>query len=196
MDNFSFCNNKAVPIKEPFDFGEFNVNDKGTKLIKLGKNLAVIVCLVCANIQDCSAKNVFDYEDEYKFIECQNARKSTESYYKDSFQNKLDELACLKRGWDGYDALPIEKRSYKNMKEALTLLNVKQMSHFNLFPNTNGTLILSAKGKYLASINIGNKNFSYFAIGENGQEAKGVSSFTRNAFIKAVKEIGNVLGWD
>ena len=65
-----------------------------------------------------------------------------------------------------------------------------------LFPNTNGTLLLTAPGKQLASINIGNENFSFFAMGKDKKVIKGMKEFSpenlTNAFDQIQAEIGRV----
>lgn len=64
-----------------------------------------------------------------------------------------------------------------------------------MFPNTNGTIILSANDGKSASINIGNKDFSYFAIGDDGKYVKGKKEFSIDEIKNALKQIKDVLGW-
>lgn len=119
----------------------------------------------------------------------------TEVYYVYNMLKTLDHLKTLKNGWDGYDAIAIEEDSYDNTKKAIEKLSSKEINYFCLFPNTNGTLILSAKGDFLASINIGNENYSYFALGKDGRDVKGEKHFNEKNFKKTIKEIEDVLGW-
>lgn len=50
----------------------------------------------------------------------------------------LNKLLSLKEGWDGFDALPITDRSYRNAITAIDLIPKESQKCFNVFPNTNG----------------------------------------------------------
>lgn len=110
--------------------------------------------------------------------------------------NRLEELKSLPENWDENGALSIERRAYENTKCALEIIGEKASEAWNLFPNTNGTLLLTAPGKQLASINIGNENFSFFAMGKDKKVVKGMREFSpenlTNAFDQIQAEIGRV----
>ena len=108
----------------------------------------------------------------------------------------LSQMLSLPENWDENGALSIERRAYENTKCALEIIGEKASEAWNLFPNTNGTLLLTAPGKQLASINIGNENFSFFAMGKDKKVVKGMREFSpenlTNAFDQIQAEIGRV----
>lgn len=194
--DFRFSN-PAEPYAPEMSARDF-VADKDnvrTAKINFGKSCVLLSFFVIASVPDSTANNKFYYDIDCEPIESSVNISLSNGYYLDSFQKKLDELLTLEEGWDGYGALPIEKQSYKNMKDAIKMFDRNVLSRFNLFPGTNGTLILSAKGKDIASINIGNEKFSYFAVGHDGKDARGEKPFSEDKFMYALKEIENVLGW-
>lgn len=95
-----------------------------------------------------------------------------ENIFSEQFQikkNLLNRLYKLtnslkKKGWDGYNAYPLEKTSSSNMHIVLNSLPSPMLTHWILFPAPNGTLTLQAKGKSIAIVNIGNTTISYSAI--------------------------------
>lgn len=107
--------------------------------------------------------------------------------------NRLEELMSLPENWDENGALPIEREAYENTKCALRVIGEKTPEAWNLFPNTNGTLLLTAPGKQLASINIGNEKFSFFAIGTNKKMVKGMEAFSLENLTKAFNQIQTVI---
>lgn len=115
---------------------------------------------------------------------------------KEYLLNRLEKLHdTLHEVWDGYGALPVESASYENTKRVIKCMPCGCAEHWNLFPNTNGTIILSANDGKSASINIGNKDFSYFAIGDDGKYVKGKKEFSIDEIKNALKQIKDVLGW-
>ena len=110
---------------------------------------------------------------------------------------RLDDIKdnASSENWDGYGALPVESASYENTKRVIKCMPCGCAEHWNLFPNTNGTIILSANDGKSASINIGNKDFSYFAIGDDGKYVKGKKEFSIDEIKNALKQIKDVLGW-
>lgn len=124
------------------------------------------------------------------------------SDYNRSFLQKeamLDRLDKLRNGlnsdWDGHGGLPMEKESYKNTRNAIFSFSSRFLSHWNLFPCPNGTFLLTTKDN-TASINIGNRDFSYVAYRSAENHIKGISPYSDESFIKAIDCIHNVLGYE
>lgn len=110
--------------------------------------------------------------------------------------NRLEQLrSSLGHGWDGRDGIPVESESYRNTQNAIKSLPRHVMTDWNLFPCPNGTLLLTNK-ENSASINIGNKDFSYVAYQDAEHYVKGVMVYSDESFLIAVKNIDEVLGYD
>lgn len=107
--------------------------------------------------------------------------------------NRLEELMQLKDNWDGNGALPIEQAAYQNAKCAIRLIGEKTSDAWNLFPNTNGTLLLTAPGKASASISIGNEEFSFFAMEKGKPIVKGIDTFSVENLTRAFDQIQTVI---
>ena len=197
MTNFRFDNVVEQLTSEQIDsFCPASDSSRGAKRINLKKGLVIIPFLVMPSVPDYACNAGFYYEADCEAIECSFSVDKAEKDYFEKAKKKLHGLLALKAGWDGYDALPLEKASYDNTKTALgILLDHNLISRFSLFPNTNGTLILTARGEDMSSISIGNESFSYFTKGKDGETVKGEVPFTKGSFVKAVNEVAHVLGW-
>ena len=69
--------------------------------------------------------------------------------------NRTAELAALTAGWDGAQALPMEKKALLNMQRLIKAGESTDFQQWILFPDDNGTILMQSKdGK--ASISIGN----------------------------------------
>lgn len=125
--------------------------------------------------------------------------ESTVNMFEEEFNVKSKILKRLDRlyselntqGWDGYGAYPMETASYNNMKSLLLQLRGSQLRPWNIFPSPNGTFLLSGKGKKIASISVGNNDFSYAAIFKSSKMT-GMESFNP---IRAAKVIENILSF-
>lgn len=80
-------------------------------------------------------------------------------------KNRLEEMNALKKGWDGYDALPINKEIIKLIRELLELSPASYLSDWTLSPNLNATVLLETD---IAVISIGKENMSYAIEGKSG----------------------------
>lgn len=74
-------------------------------------------------------------------------------------------MNALKKGWDGYDALPINKEIIKLIRELLELSPASYLSDWTLSPNLNATVLLETD---IAVISIGKENMSYAIEGKSG----------------------------
>ncbi len=114
---------------------------------------------------------------------------------KSSLLERLDYLkSTLKQNWNGEDDLPIEEYSYLNCKAAIACMPECALSQWDLFPDPNGTLLLSAKNGIIAAISIGNFDFSFAALDANGKELLGKETFSTDAFQRAAQQIHRHVG--
>ena len=100
----------------------------------------------------------------------------------------LSDFQDYEQGWDGEDALPLDKTVVRNFKNVLKKSNDRYLRGWQLFPERNGTLFLQ-NDLFDAGINIGAKDFSYFinsggkVVGENAKK------FTPKAVVDTIKKI-------
>lgn len=102
--------------------------------------------------------------------------------------NRTDELSVLQQGWDGADAMPMEKKTLQNIQRLIKAGISSDFKGWMLFPDDNGTLLLqSADGT--ASISIGSSSYSYVYI-KDGKVNTGESvRFTPSAVLKTLRMI-------
>lgn len=79
----------------------------------------------------------------------------------------LSDFQDYERGWDGADALPLDKTVVRNFKEVLQKSEDRYLKGWVIFPERNGTLFMQNE-QLNAGINIGSKDYSYF-INKNGK---------------------------
>lgn len=109
---------------------------------------------------------------------------------------QLDRLKeSLKSNWNGEDDCPIEDRAYFNTKVSILSTPGVMLKYWRLFPNPNGTLLLSPKDKTIAGISIGNDDFSYAAFVSDDKQMSGKEPFSVQAFKSALKQIHRILGY-
>lgn len=109
---------------------------------------------------------------------------------------KLETLKdSLHENWNGEEDYPIEEKAYRNTKDAIKATPGVMLKHWRLFPNPNGTLLLSPKNKAIAGISIGNDEFSYAAFVSDDKQISGKEPFSEQAFKSALKQIHRILGY-
>ncbi|WP_165154735.1 hypothetical protein [Parabacteroides sp. ZJ-118] len=97
--------------------------------------------------------------------------------------------------WDGYGASPLEKQAYENTKRVIDSLSGLELKCWNLFPSPNGTLLLSIKNGDVASLSIGNNDFSYAAL-KGESKMMGQESFEANRVVKVIENIHLLLDYN
>lgn len=122
---------------------------------------------------------------------------SSDFSYKEQMLKRLNNLyAELQYGnWDGYGSVPIETGSYINTKELIKLMTGTQLSHWHLFPSPNGTFMLSAASDDVASISIGNDEFSFAAM-KDGIELMGQEKFDAQRATSIIRNIHSLLRYN
>ena len=107
---------------------------------------------------------------------------------------KLDKLKeSLRNNWNGEEDCPIEEKAYVNAKIAITGTPSALLKYWRLFPNPNGTLLLSPKNKAIAGISIGNDEFSYAAFVSDDKQLSGREPFSEQSFKSALLQIHRIL---
>lgn len=130
------------------------------------------------------------------FADCLVADLENDFQTKTSILKRLEYLkSTLKDNWNGEDDLPIEDASYLNAKAAISSIPGRILKHWNLFPDTNGTLLLSPKDDDVAGVSIGNNEFSYAVYVSEDKQLTGKEPFSVDAFKNAIKQIHRLLGY-
>lgn len=102
--------------------------------------------------------------------------------------NRTEELSALQQGWDGADALPMEKKSLRNMQLLLKAGVGSDFKNWVLFPDDNGTLLLQSKDG-TASISIGNSSYSYVFVKDGKVTASESVRFTPTSVLNTLRTI-------
>ena len=101
----------------------------------------------------------------------------------------------LKENWDKEGGLPIEEKVFENTKTALISISGGMLKYWRIFPNPNGTILLSPKNGAIAGISIGNEDFSYAAYISDSKQISGKEPFSVEAIRVAIKQIHRILGY-
>lgn len=110
--------------------------------------------------------------------------------------NKLNALkTSLQGNWNGEDDFPIEELAFNNAKVAISATPGSMLKYWRLFPNSNGTLLLSPKDKSIAGISIGNDEFSYAVYVSDDNQIGGKEPFSVVSFKAALAQIHRILGY-
>ena len=97
--------------------------------------------------------------------------KSKGALKKEELLNTIENFKSLNLNWDGCGGEPLEEKSAENAKGFLSNLKedyVQKITSF--FPTPNGTLAIIWENKFtkgIASLEIGNDDFSYYFKTEN-----------------------------
>ena len=103
---------------------------------------------------------------------------------------RTEELAALTAGWDGAEAMPIQKKTVQNVKRLIKAGLSSDFREWVLFPDDNGTLLMQSKDG-TASISIGNNSYS-FAIMKDGTVRTGESiKFTPASVLKTLRSVAS-----
>lgn len=100
----------------------------------------------------------------------------------------LSDFQDYERGWDGEDALPLDKKVVRNFKDILQRSEDQYLKGWVIFPERNGTLFMQNELKD-AGINIGCNDYSYY-INKNGKvEGENAKAFSPTSVIETIKKI-------
>jgi hypothetical protein len=102
--------------------------------------------------------------------------------------NRTAELAALTVGWDGAQALPMEKKALQNMQRLIKAGVSEDFQQWVLFPDDNGTILMQSKdGK--ASISIGNNSYSFVCNKDGKVDAGQNVKFSTASALKTLRSL-------
>lgn len=174
---------------------------KQTFSLSLGRNIPF------ASLSVAISKKTFDiqpiqYQSEPIFVNgewfTQTISKALYDEYKaqDRLLKRLELLkVSLKENWDKEGGLPLEEKVFENTKTALISISGGMLKYWRIFPNPNGTILLSPKNGAIAGISIGNEDFSYAAYISDSKQISGKEPFSVEAIRVAIKQIHRILGY-
>ena len=97
-------------------------------------------------------------------------------------------MSQLKQGWDGYNALPVNRQVIDNMHGVLDNCESALLQGWQIFPEINGTILLQNSLKR-AGINLGDKTFSYFIIRGNNVDGDDNKLFSVSLVLTVLKKL-------
>ena len=99
---------------------------------------------------------------------------------------KLQQIETLENGWDGEDALPVNKDILEFMRQLFNRCKPSDLADWMLFPNVNGTLLLQKEN---AGISIGKNEYTFFAETENEDMGEDNVPLSIDAVLSTIKRI-------
>ena len=168
----------------------------GRSILFASLSLTVAISMISLDIQP------IQYQSKPVFAnaECLSSAISKALYDEYETQNsilkRLELLKdSLKENWDKEGGLPIEEQVFNNAKLALSSISGGMLKYWHIFPNPNGTILLSPKNRGIAGISIGNEDFSYAAYISDSKQISGKEPFSVETFKIAIKQIHRILGY-
>lgn len=105
-----------------------------------------------------------------------------------SLLEQLSDFQVYEAGWDGAEALPLNREVVKNFKHVLQKGKDSDLQGWNISPEKNGTLLMQNRSRN-AGINLGIKDFSYFIITDGIVEGQNNVKFSPKAVLSVIKKI-------
>lgn len=105
------------------------------------------------------------------------------SEVKSRYVARLNDLAALPDNWDGNGAHRIIPSVVEVIREVIEKTPASLLSFWRIFPDLNGTLLLTAKGKHITTLSIGVDEFSFIARCQNGNMDCGKRSTSSTGII-------------
>ncbi len=187
-------------LAEPISYSKRRVKSSFALTIVSALTLSVGTYSMSASTGGCSnptIRNVLANESLCAVDNAMAALFTSEFSHKERMLKRLESLyADLQyENWDGYGAVPLERQAYENVKRIIESLSGSELKYWNLFPSPNGTLLLSAKNGDVASLSIGNNDFSYAALNDES-EIMGKESFDAMRVVKVIENIHLLLDYN
>ena len=101
---------------------------------------------------------------------------------------RLDHLCQLQDDWDGYGGKKVSNYVLDNLRNVLLVSDDEDWKYWMISPAPNGSLSLQSK-RHTASINVGDKEFSYYCSTDNGEEGENHLVFTPSSFLSLMRRI-------
>lgn len=108
--------------------------------------------------------------------------------------DKIKELESLNyEGWDGYNAMPVDKKSIENLKALFRITNYWNFDKWQIAPGVNGNICLNYKLDYPnANIIIEPDEFTYVIETDASTLKGGTNKFNSQEVIKIMNDIHNI----
>lgn len=100
----------------------------------------------------------------------------------------LSDFQDYEQGWDGENALPLDKAVVRNFKEVLQRSEDRYLKGWVIFPERNGTLFMQNE-QYNAGINIGSQDYSYYINKDGKVIGENAKTFSPASVLDTMKEI-------
>jgi len=101
---------------------------------------------------------------------------------------RLSDFQEYEKGWDGDEALPLDRSVVKNFKRLLQKSTDSDLQGWTIFPAANGSLLLQRKERK-SGINIGAKGYSYYAIQDGEVKGENNLRFSPKSVLSIMKKI-------
>lgn len=102
--------------------------------------------------------------------------------------DRLDSLCRLQNDWDGCGASKISPYVLNNIRKVLLISDDEDWKDWMISPAPNGTLGLQSK-RHVASISIGDKEFSYFCSKDEVEEGDSHILFVPSTLLNLMRRI-------
>ena len=112
---------------------------------------------------------------------------ATDSNLAKAFE-RLDYMAKLEDNWDGYGARRISSHVLDNLRKVLLISNNEDWKYWMISPSANGSLTLQSKC-HVASISIGDKEFSYYCLKDDQEEGESHVEFSTLSLLEIMRRI-------
>ena len=103
---------------------------------------------------------------------------------------RIAHLAKLKNDWDGCGASRILPNVVSNIRAVVLSSKDADWSDWTISPNVNGTLFLQST-KYVSSLSLGEKEFSFFTMKGGQREGKSHIPFSAGSFLAAMRKLNS-----
>lgn len=105
-----------------------------------------------------------------------------------SYRERLAKLAALAKDWNGHGELPVSNTVVCKTQKVVDALPAGILERWHIFPDTNGTLLMTMKGKKFAVVSLGEESVSFVA--KNGKSTmKGQSAFNTRSTVEHIINI-------
>lgn len=178
---------ELLALREPYKSGQTNIHTLG---------FVVAGCLSLCNQADIVQWHVPDFNMPSGPCVEQSVRASRYmplielAGVKESYHSRLESFLELEDGWDGYDAIPLEQKTFENVTELIERLPEDILGEWELFPSDNGSVMIVLKKRVMATVNVGNSTVSYVAKDAEGHmKYRGRENFDADGVAKLMRDI-------
>ncbi|MBQ7510794.1 MAG: hypothetical protein IJT53_07820 [Prevotella sp.] len=122
-----------------------------------------------------------------------NSKNRKKTGLQERLCERLEEMRQLEYDWDDEGAPPINEEIIGTVAALVDEEGGRNMEHWIIFPDTNGTLMLEAKHQD-ATISIGKKEFSYVFHSQEHDESASHLPLSIDTLMQIIKHINEQQG--